>query len=120
MLVKIPVSVGELFDKITILEIKLKYADEIKSVNIKKELNLLNKKASKIKINVEHINKLKKINYRIWNIEDTIRTLEGRKDFNVEFIETARMIYTLNDERAVIKKTINLEAGSKIIEEKIY
>ena len=125
MLVNIPVSVGELFDKISILEIKknkLKNKDKIKIV--KYELDKLNMIVKKKKLSSKNIKKeflrLKKINLRLWNIEDKKRKFEKHKNFDDKFIHLARNVYLLNDKRALIKLNINHLSGSQIKEVKSY
>jgi hypothetical protein len=122
-LIYAPISVGELFDKISILEIKrLKTTDEQKLKNITNELFELNKKLPQVVDKKLHglYEVLKEINEKIWNIEDRIRIKEKEKDFNQEFIDLARGVYYNNDLRAKIKKDINLYTESEIVEEKIY
>ena len=119
---KIEVSNGEIIDKITILEIKLeRISDPAKSLNIKKELDILLPVASEI-INLDHhlVNLLKAANTRLWEIEDDIRELEHKSDFGADFIELARSVYKINDERARIKREINTLTNSGLIEEKSY
>ena len=120
--ISIPISIGELIDKITILEIKKNQIQGSKLINIKKELSQLEiaLKNSQILIDQELLKKLKKINSELWSIEDKIRLKEKDKDFSDEFIELARSVYIKNDERAFIKKQINLKYASNIIEEKSY
>lgn len=121
MLVEVPVSVGELVDKITILEIKLDHAkDSQQKKNIKKELTLLNKKLSKVSYPTFYYESLKSINMRLWDVEDLIRKQEKLGEFDKDFILYARMIYMYNDTRAEIKKEINKITDSEIIEEKIF
>ncbi len=125
MIVKIPVSVGELVDKITILEIKSKKIKDIKKLsNIKLELNLLNEFFKKKKLNTKLIKRLKNylynVNLKLWNVEDKLRDHEYKNIFNQNFIKLARKVYFLNDKRSKIKKDINESVGSKIIEEKSY
>lgn len=121
MLVEIPVSVGELVDKITILEIKLdNVVDQIQKDNIIKELSVLNKKLSTINYPTFYYESLKAVNARIWEVEDLIRKQEKLSEFGKDFILYARMIYLYNDKRAEIKKEINKATDSEIIEEKIY
>ena len=113
----VEISKGELIDKITILELKLDYIkDEARLANVKKEYEIL----KKLDFETPHRNELKQVNSILWYVEDRLRILEKEKGFNEEFITKARMVYFFNDERAVIKKKINLEAGSNIIEEKSY
>ena len=125
MIVKIPVSVGELVDKITILEIKNKKIKDIKKLsNIKLELKLLNKFFKKKKLNTKLIKRLKNylfnVNLKLWNVEDKLRDHEYKNKFNQNFVKLARKVYFLNDKRSKIKKDINESVGSKIIEEKSY
>lgn len=119
----VPISVGELFDKITILEIKeRKIKDNHKLVNIQKELSLLNNISKSINLaNLSDlIDELKNINIVLWDIEERKREKEKLKCFDEEFIELARSVYTNNDKRAYIKKQINLLSNSSLIEEKSY
>jgi hypothetical protein len=119
---KVEVSNGELIDKLTILEIKLrKIKDKKKLDNIKKEHDILLEVAGTIIDNIHPLyEKLLKINEELWVIEDRIRELEKRKDFGKEFIETARSVYIINDKRARIKQEINQRTNSALFEEKSY
>ena len=119
------ISAGELFDKITILEIKkAKISSKEKLVDINKELSSLNETVKKFipdQSNVsKYIDDLKNINFRLWDIEDGKRAAEKNKDFGDKFIELARNVYKLNDERAKIKLAINTSLGSNIKEVKSY
>ena len=120
------ISVGELFDKITILNIKTKKIhDSEKLNNIKKELSFLNHQASSIIIKdqalLNHsIEKLQLINEELWDIENNKRECEANKDFGQKFIELSRDVHFKNDIRAKIKKEINLLTDSSVIEEKEY
>ena len=125
MLVNIPVSVGELVDKITILEIKkIKIKDKNKLLNVNREYKYLKEiLRKKIKISLKIKNEilaLKKINLKLWNIEDKKRKAERNNRFDSVFIKNARNVYIYNDIRAKTKHNINVLAGSKIIEEKSY
>ena len=119
------ISVGEFFDKITILEIKkVKITDDNKLVNINYELREMKKieKAHKLE-NLKLsglVQSLYEVNFELWNIEDEIRLFEQSKNFGSEFIALARSVYIKNDLRAKIKKDINLKSGSNLIEEKSY
>ena len=114
---RIEVSKGELIDKITILEIKdERMKDEEKLKNIRHELDVLQKYEFETSLKED----LKQVNNTIWDLEDGIRNLEKVEDFGDDFIDKARNIYKFNDERARIKKLINLEQGSDIVEEKSY
>jgi translation initiation factor 2B subunit (eIF-2B alpha/beta/delta family) len=118
----IPVSVGELIDKITILEIKQEHAtDPDKLKNIVTELTELSRFLTITDPTVvTMMHELKIVNQKIWDIEDQIRKKEHAKEFDNDFIELARAVYINNDLRAVIKRQINNNTGSHIIEEKIY
>ena len=119
------ISAGELCDKITILEIKkTKISNKEKLENIEKELTSLNETIKKFIPNHDQIislvNKLKEINLKLWDIEDGKRAAEKNNDFGKKFIELARNVYKLNDERAKIKLAINNTLGSNIKEVKSY
>lgn len=124
-LISVPVSYGELIDKITILEIKAeRIADAAKLANVRTELDLLNATwradaASRTDIAAERA-QLKAVNEALWDIEDRIRLKEKAQAFDGEFVELARAVYFRNDERAAVKRTINLKLGSKLVEEKSY
>tara|TARA_B100000886_G_C20051976_1_gene338122 strand:+ start:67 stop:453 length:387 start_codon:yes stop_codon:yes gene_type:complete len=125
MLINIPVSVGELVDKITILEIKkIKIKDKNKLLNVNREHKYLKeilRKKIKITLKIKkEILALKKINLKLWNIEDKKRKAERNNKFDSVFIKNARNVYIYNDIRAKTKYNINVLAGSKIIEEKSY
>jgi hypothetical protein len=118
---KIHVSVGELFDKYSILEIKLiKIKDVHKLKLVFKELKLLEPRIQKYKLDSEIYDKLKIINTKLWNIEDKIRIKESLQEFDNEFIQLARDVYFSNDVRSSIKKNINMIFKSEIIEVKEY
>ncbi len=120
------ISVGELFDKITILNIKTqKIHDKEKLINIKNELNFLNNQVSSINVKDQdslnqNINKLQSINEELWDIENQKRECEANKDFGEKFIQLSRDVHFKNDIRAKIKKEINLLTDSIIVEEKEY
>ena len=119
------ISAGELFDKITILEIKKqKISNSEKLVDIEKELKSLKDTVGKFIPNQssisKHVNDLKEINLKLWDIEDGKRAAEKEKKFDDKFIELARNVYKLNDERAKIKLAINTALGSNIKEVKSY
>ena len=125
MLIKIPVSTGELVDKITILEIKkIKVKDKLKLIDIKKEHKYLKSiLVKKIKLDPyikREIAALKKINLKLWDIEDGKRRAEKNKKFGKSFISLARNVYVYNDKRAMIKLNINKITNSEIIEVKSY
>ena len=119
------ISAGELFDKITILEIKKeKISNNEKLVDVEKELSSLKDTVEKFIPNQsnisKHVNDLKEINLKLWDIEDGKRAAEKEKKFDNKFIELARNVYKLNDERAKIKLAINTVLGSNIKEVKSY
>jgi peptidoglycan hydrolase CwlO-like protein len=119
---KIEVSNGEIADKLTIIEIKLKHIlDPEKQKNLKTEYQVLDDAVSKIIAkDHEYYKELLKINQELWDIEDTIRDLERNKDFGEKFIETARAVYFTNDRRSEVKRQINKLTGSNLVEEKSY
>jgi hypothetical protein len=121
----VPLSPGELLDKITILRIKVARIQEAaKLANVKLELSHLVKiwkdwGAAAHDVALDE-RALENVNERLWDIEDRIRDKEARQTFDRDFIELARAIYICNDERAAIKKHINLQLGSRLVEEKSY
>jgi hypothetical protein len=119
---KIEVSIGEIVDKLTILALKKKYIDDqLKLENIQKEYSyLLDIVFNNLKISLTDYNKLLHINQLLWGIEDDIRVKEKNAEFDGQFIELARLVYTTNDKRADIKKQINEKYGSEFKEEKSY
>ncbi len=125
MKISVPISVGELFDKISILEIKTKKIKDKTNLKVIKfellELKRIikNKKLNK-SFNKIQYQKLLKINNRLWSIEDNKRKYEVTKKFDKKFIELARKVYLLNDKRAEIKNKININSGSRIREVKSY
>jgi len=121
----VPVSVGELVDKITILEIKSERITEAaKLTNIDRELELLMQSWHDSPFSAQdigsHRSELKKINEALWEIEDYIRIKEAEGAFDEQFIELARSVYMQNDKRSAVKRAINTEMGSDLIEEKSY
>jgi len=125
MTIKVELSYGEMLDKITILQIKSeRMTDATKVANVTKELNLLNdiwKSDEKSSIDItEEFAELKRINEALWEIEDDIRDKERAKEFDEKFVELARAVYVTNDQRADIKKVINVKLGSDLVEEKSY
>jgi len=123
---KIEISIGELVDKLSILEIKLlNIRDPHKLTNVYKELETLNPYFQDLLdeygINMKNLyTKISKINKTLWDIEDHIREKEAKQEFDKEFVELARSVYITNDQRAAVKKEINLLTKSKLIEEKSY
>jgi predicted nucleic acid-binding Zn-ribbon protein len=116
--IQIPVSVGELVDKITILEIKSGFSN---NEYIKKELNELKIIYDTIPQDIdEYMSDLREINKRLWYIEDKLRQLEKEQKFDEEFVQYARLVYFTNDTRARLKKEINEMTNSDFMEIKIY
>ena len=125
MNINVEISIGEFFDKVTILEIKSeRISDEAKLVNINKELDALNDLLDTLPISrddvAEEVAELKLINESLWIIEDDIREKERAKAFDEEFIELARSVYFTNDKRSDVKRAINVKLGSDFVEEKSY
>tara|TARA_B100001939_G_C16624494_1_gene480691 strand:- start:52 stop:441 length:390 start_codon:yes stop_codon:yes gene_type:complete len=125
MEIKGPISLGELIDKITILEIKNeKINDKEKLKNISNELDKLFTLLNSLQLSKKDLDKYSKqlyvVNKKLWETEDILRALENEKSFNKEFIENARNVYKLNDERFRIKNKLNKQFSSEIIEEKSY
>ncbi len=125
MNVNVEISIGEFFDKLTILEIKSeRISDPDKLVNINKELDSLNQLLSQQTFKrddvSDEVSALKEINEALWVIEDDIREKESNKAFDDRFVELARSVYVTNDKRSDIKREINLKLGSDFVEEKSY
>jgi len=125
MNVNVEISIGEFFDKITILEIKHeRINDPDKRVNIDRELDWLNALLQQLPFSradvAAEVEELRRINEKLWVIEDDIRDKEAQKLFDQEFIELARAVYHTNDRRSEVKKAINLKLGSDFVEEKSY
>jgi Family of unknown function (DUF6165) len=123
--VLVPISPGELLDKITILRIKAaRITDPAKVANVRLELGLLEKTwrdSGCADVNLASDERaLHEVNERLWDIEDRIRDKEAVQTFDRDFIELARAVYVYNDERATIKKRVNVQLGSRIVEEKSY
>ena len=124
---KIEVSNGEILDKFSILEIKLQeIKDEAKLANVQNEYDSLKPVVEEIYNSYDRISlnilykDLVNVNKTLWNVEDHIRECERNESFGQDFIELARSVYYTNDERAEIKKKINLATGSALVEEKSY
>jgi len=123
--IQVPISPGELLDKITILRIKAaRMKDPDKVANVRHELGLLEKTwkdsgAAAVNLGTAEA-ELTQVNEKLWVIEDEIRDEERAKRFTEKFIELARAVYFTNDERAAIKKRVNTLLGSSIVEEKSY
>jgi hypothetical protein len=124
-MILVPISPGELLDKITILAIKLRRIDDpMKRANVAREFDLL--EAVKLREITDApgladlFARLEAVNEKLWDVEDDLRDLDSRQTFDATFVALARSVYVMNDERARIKKAINLLLGSAIIEEKSY
>lgn len=122
--VLVPISVGELIDKIVILEIK---SERIRNTN--QLANVANELGALRAVRLGDVDRarldalsaeLKRVNAKLWEVEDSIRECDARGDFGDDFIELARAVYRFNDERARLKKAINVESGSRLVEEKSY
>jgi Family of unknown function (DUF6165) len=123
--ITVPISPGELLDKITILRIKsTRISDAAKLANVRRELQALEetwRRSAYAKSGIEaDVTALLEVNERLWVIEDGIRDKERAKAFDADFIRLARAVYFENDERALIKRRINTKLGSSIVEEKSY
>jgi tetratricopeptide (TPR) repeat protein len=124
-LIAIPGAIGEMIDRITILEIKERRVDDVSKLrNIRFELDLLRKLKAEARLCGDRLDRmeaeLKRANEILWNVEDALRACEARRQFDDEFISFARLVYTSNDRRAALKKKINLLFNSAIVEEKSY
>ena len=121
-MIEVPISWGELVDKITILEIKAERIDDPKKLaNVTRELWLLNRKLSPVAQQVLRLKlRLKDVNTKLWDIEDEIRDCEREQDFGPRFVELARAVYVTNDQRADVKREINFALSSELVEEKSY
>jgi Family of unknown function (DUF6165) len=119
-----PISAGELVDKITILRVKAERIDAAKRANVAKELALLEALAREALPLSERLDaltgELTEVNAALWDIEEGKRDCERRQDFGAEFVRLARAVYRENDRRAAIKRAINAETGSELVEEKSY
>ena len=120
----VPISVGELIDKIVILEIK---SERIRNTN--QLANVANELGALRAVRLGDVDRaqldalsaeLKRVNARLWDVEDAIRECDASGDFGADFVELARAVYRLNDERARLKKAINVLSGSRLVEEKSY
>ena len=125
MNINLETSIGEFFDKITILEIKKERISDVqKLVNINNELDALNALLDDLPFSRTDVEKevaeLKSINEELWVIEDDIRDKESQKSFDQAFIELARSVYFTNDRRSDVKRDINIKLGSDFVEEKSY
>ena len=119
---KIEISIGEIVDKLSILQIKQDNINDIsKLINVKNEYLYLHKIVfAELNIHIDDYIPLLNINKKLWDIEDKIRIKEKNQEFDNEFIELARSVYITNDKRAELKKEINIKYGSKFVEEKSY
>jgi sugar phosphate isomerase/epimerase len=125
MLVEIPVSVGELVDKITILQIKSQLlTQEAQLLNVRRELALLLQRLAGLGLAQAlldtHAQELLEVNQQLWHIEDFKRQCERAQDWGAAFVQAARQVYILNDRRASIKRALNQLVGSDLVEEKSH
>ena len=122
MMIQIPVSVGELVDKITILNIKARRLNGVALDHVLQELDLLEKalNESDVELKRQEREELEEVNEKLWHIEEAIRGQEAKQCFGADFIALARSVYQCNDERAALKRAINQRHGSTLIEEKSY
>lgn len=119
---KIEVSVGEIVDKLSILDIKRNRINDSEKLNnvVKEYTYLYDVVFNDLTINIDDYNSLLDINTKLWDVEDILRNMESRKQFDDTFVSYARNVYIINDKRSEIKKHINLKYGSTFIEEKSY
>lgn len=125
MSIQVSISLGEFLDKLSILEIKAeRIRDSSKLANVERELQTLRRtwegSGHDLQDVAEEWSQLKATNERLWEIEDAIRDKERRQEFDAGFVELARAVYAVNDERAALKRRINQELGSDLVEEKSY
>jgi hypothetical protein len=121
MNITVPISIGELYDKFSILKIKkdkIKDNDKLKFINT--EISYLQPFINKYLLDDELLNEIKSINRQLWDIEDAIREKEKKKEFDDEFISLARSVYITNDKRSAIKNKINTQFNSDITDIKSY
>ena len=125
LVLQVPTSIGDLFDRLTILEIKAARIDEAQKIrNVSYELGMLRAIASKLPPSSAEerqlVAELKSANGALWDIEEAIRGCELKQDFGADFVSLARAVYKTNDRCAELKKQLNLLSDSEIIEEKSY
>jgi len=123
--VLVQVSVGELLDKLVILELKAsRIAGEVQQRNIQAELQMLRRTFAELELDIvgfdELLNALRRVNGELWQIEDDLRSCEKQQRFDSQFVHLARSVYLMNDERAALKHRINVLCGSLLREEKHY
>jgi hypothetical protein len=121
----LPSSIGELFDRISILELKERHITDAKKLgNVRQELRLLRESEARLGLDASSLalarRELAEVNAALWAIEDEIRACERRSDFGLRFIELARSVYHQNDRRAALKYELNISCGSILVEEKSY
>ena len=120
-IVSVPISIGELCDKYTILQIKVEKITDIHKLNkIKNEIQYLKPLVEQCNVSQDKLNALKNVNEKLWNIEDNIRNKEFHTQFDAEFIELARSVYITNDYRFELKSSLNECYNSDICEVKSY
>ena len=120
-IVSVPISIGELCDKYTILQIKSEKISDVNKLNkIENEIRYLKPLIYQCKVSEDKLNDLKMINEKLWDIEDELRTIETTKNFDTHFIELARKVYYTNDDRFLLKNQINELTDSEVREQKDY
>lgn len=121
-LIQIPVSLGELTDRLTILDLKLRHLSGEAQLQVARELALLDAVLAPLRARVpDHLRKeLAAVNGQLWDLEDAVRGCERRDSFGEPFVAMARAIYRLNDRRASLKRAISLAGGSALVEQKVY
>ena len=120
--IQVPISLGELIDKVTILQIKTQHLQGAALEHVTAELNALQNTLDGLHLNIDSqlVQRLKEVNQDLWHIEDDIREQERQKNFGDIFIQLARSVYHQNDQRSAIKKEINTSYSSAFTEEKSY
>lgn len=118
---KVEISNGDLVDRWTILTIKLeRIEEELARANVKKEHDLLLECVQQIEVTETQVEALLAVNLALWDVEDRLRAMEANQMFDQDFIEAARLVYLLNDDRARLKRDINASTDSLLVEEKSY
>ena len=121
-IILVPISIGELIDKISILKIKITKMTGDQLFNVNEEIKALELIIMEKNIQIDPLlsSKLNEVNSSLWEIEDKIRVKESKNEFDNVFIQLARSVYQQNDQRAFLKRQINLKYNSKLVEEKLY
>lgn len=118
---KVEISNGDVVDRWTILRIKQQYVkSEDAQANVKRELDIMTECLQQLDVTEAQVSELLAVNWALWEIEDKLRVMESEQDFGDGFVERARSVYLLNDDRARLKKEINEQTDSLLVEEKLY